>query len=123
MEQYNLIERTVRLTAKTGLFFACADGEYSAKEQAFIEAFIENLAKEEDPGRINALLDDVLASTYTLDEIADETNGLLAEFDPNSADLVRRMLKAFALDVIEADGRQADAEAEAFERWAQAIGA
>ena len=38
------IEKVIWLVAKTGLFFAHADGRYDVREKNFIEGFIDKLA-------------------------------------------------------------------------------
>ena len=62
--------------AKTGLFFASADGDYSDKEKNFIEGFIsgiENIGDIDD--ELKAKVNDATSHTYTLDEIVSFSKG------------------------------------------------
>ena len=70
---------TIKLMAKTGLFFAHCDGDYTDRERDFVEGFlagIEQIGSVDDEVK-NAVLDSV-NHTYTLDEVLEETKQLVA---------------------------------------------
>ena len=91
---------TITLMAKTGLFFASADGDYSDKEKNFIDA---------------------TSHTYTLDEIVKETQQLLEGFSPDEQSAIKKSLKAFVNKVIDADCTRKGVEQENYLAWKKAI--
>ncbi len=95
---------TITLMAKTGLFFASADGDYSDKEKNFIEGFISGI---ENIG--------------TLDEIVKETQQLLEGFSPDEQSAIKKSLKAFVNKVIDADCERKSTEQENYLAWKKAI--
>ncbi len=117
----NIIEQVIKLVARTGLFFAKADGHYSEREQTFINAFIEQLALEGSADEARALVGDVEHETNTLDQLVADTRAVLDTLPPDQADTVLLMLYAFVTDVVDADGDDCPAEREALAQWRQAL--
>lgn len=121
----NIMEKlinTITLMAKTGLFFASADGDYSDKEKNFIEGFIsgiENIGDIDD--ELKAKVNDATSHTYTLDEIVKETQQLLEGFSPDEQSAIKKSLKAFVNKVIDADCERKGVEQENYLAWKKAI--
>ena len=113
---------TITLMAKTGLFFASADGDYSDKEKNFIEGFIsgiENIGDIDD--ELKTKVNDATSHTYTLDEIVKETQQLLEGFSPDEQSAIKKSLKAFVNKVIDADCERKSTEQENYLAWKKAI--
>ena len=113
---------TIKLMAKTGLFFANADGEYTESEKKFVTDFIlgiENIGDMEVG--LKAQIMDTVNHSYTLDEIITETNALLEGFTSQEQKAIRTSLKAFINNVIQADGVRCKAEQENYIAWKKAI--
>lgn len=116
-----LMEQVIKLVARTGLFFAKADGDYSEREQAFIEAFIAQLAQDGSAEEARALVGDVADEHITLDQLVADTRQVLQQLPPNEADMVKLMLYAFITDMVAADGCNCTAEQEAMQQWRDAL--
>ncbi len=116
------IEKTIKLLAKVGLFFAKADGKYTDKEENFIAKFIDRLAGDgDDRKEAEALLEGYLDKTFTLDEIIADTKDLLSGFNETEQGVITLMLNGFIDQVIEADGKESAAELKNYEAWQKAI--
>ena len=103
-ENVNLIEQVIKLVARTGLFFAKADGDYTEREQAFINEYVNQLARDGSPDEVRALLGDVEHEPVTLDQLIADTQALLAQLPVADGQMVSLMLYAFINDVVKADG-------------------
>jgi len=115
------ISKVIMLAAKTGLFFAKADGNYNVAEKQFIESFIDKLAAIGPVDEVKDSLAGLLQRPLTLDEIEADTDSLLDEFNGLERMLVRATLTQFVQRVIAADGQKHEKEAELFEAWQKAI--
>lgn len=115
------ISKVIMLAAKTGLFFAKADGNYNVAEKQFIESFIDKLAAIGPVDEVKNSLEGLLQRPLTLDEIEADTDSLLDEFNGLERMLVRATLTQFVQRVIAADGQKHEKEAELFEAWQKAI--
>lgn len=123
MEQnFQSIELVVKLMAKTGLFFASIDGEYSQSERIFIENYINSLANMGPIDEVKEMLENALNVRFTIDEIIADTRQLLSYF-PSVADKQAIVLHLydFIQRVIMADGVEHPAEKEALVQWANAL--
>ena len=113
---------TIKLMAKTGLFFANADGDYSDKEKQFITDFVLGIEKIGDlEVELKAQVLDAVNHTYTFDEIVDETRSLLDGFCPEEQDAIKKSREAFVGQVITIDGKCRQEEHDCYIRWRQAI--
>lgn len=113
---------TIKLMAKTGLFFANADGDYSEKEKQYITDFILGIEKIGDlEVGLKAQVLDTINHTYTFEEIVSETRSLLEGFSTEEQDAIRKSLKAFVNQVITIDGKRRKEEQDYYLRWRQAI--
>ena len=113
---------TITLMAKTGLFFAHADGEYSAQEKQFITDFILGIEKIGDMEvGLKAKVMDAVNHTYTLEGIIGDTKALLDGFNADEQNAIRKSLVAFVNHVILADGKRCSAEQENYLKWKQAL--
>ena len=113
---------TIKLMAKTGLFFAHVDGDYSDKEKQFITDFIlgiENVGELEHELKAQVL--DTVNHAYKLDESVGETKALLEGFNPDEREAIRKSLEAFVQRVIAVDGRNGKAEQESFLKWKELV--
>ena len=115
------ISKVIMLAAKTGLFFAKADGNYNVADKQFIESFIDKLAAIGPVDEVKDSLEGLLQRPLTLDEIEADTDSLLNEFNGLERMLVRATLTQFVQRVIAADGQKHEKEAELFEAWQKAI--
>ena len=115
------ISKVIMLAAKTGLFFAKADGNYNVAEKQFIESFIDKLAAIGPVDEVKDSLEGLLQRPLTPDEIEADTDSLLNEFNGLERMLVRATLTQFVQRVIAADGQKHEKEVELFEAWQKAI--
>lgn len=115
------ISKVIMLAAKTGLFFAKADGQYDVAEKQFIESFIDKLAAIGPVDEVKESLEGLLQRNITLEEIDADTDSLLAEFSGLEKMLVRATLTQFVQRVIQADGQKHEKEEALFEAWKAAI--
>lgn len=115
------IEKVIKLVAKTGLFFAHADGEYDVREKKFIDGFIDKLAQIGPVDEVKAELEVSLAKAYTLDEIVAETKDLLVSFNMPEQDVIKLTLRQFVANVINSDCVEKKAETELFRDWIKAL--
>ena len=111
------------LMAKTGLFFAKADGKYDRREKRFIEEFIAFARQDgEMVADVETIMSEALNRSYTLDEIVKETRQLLdGSFTDVERKAIVQALTAFAETIIQIDGNVAAPEAKNFESWRTAI--
>lgn len=122
MENVNTLEQVIRLVAKTGLFFARVDGEYSDRERAFIQAYIDQLVQAGGTlEEVKAIIGDIERKSITLDEVLADTREVLDQLSPNDARIVKLMLYSYINDVVKADGDDCAAEKAAFEAWNAAL--
>ncbi|MBO5539975.1 MAG: TerB family tellurite resistance protein [Muribaculaceae bacterium] len=121
-EKYQSIELVVKLMAKTGLFFASVDGEYSQSERIFIENYINSLSQVGPVDEVKDMLENALNTRFTLDEIIADTRQLLGFF-PEVEDKKAIVLSMynFIQQVIQADGVEHPAEKDALLQWANAL--
>ena len=113
---------TIKLMAKTGLFFANAVCDYSDKENRCITDFVLDIEKIGDlEEKLKAQILDAVNHTYTFDEIVDETRSLLERFCPEEQSAIKKSLEAFVNQVITIDGKCRQEEHECYIRWRQAI--
>ena len=86
MEQnYQAIERVVRLAAKTGLYFASVDGDYSNAERIFIENYKNQLAQVGPISDVQGIFNQIFNKPVSLSEVINETHDML-DLMPTPAD-------------------------------------
>ena len=115
------IEKVVWVAAKTGLFFAKADGIYDVREKNFIEGFIDKLSAVGPVDDVKAELDSLLTKNETLDNIVSETKDLLSNFTPVEQEVIKEVLQKFVSHVINADFVEKEEETLFFKEWKKAI--
>jgi len=115
------IEKVVWVAAKTGLFFAKADGIYDVREKKFIEDFIDKLSAVGPVDDVKAELDSLLAKNDTLDDIIGGTKDLLSYFAPVDQEVIKDVLRKFVTKVINADFVEKEEETLLFKEWKKAI--
>lgn len=115
------IEKVIWLVAKTGLFFAHADGNYDVREKSFIEGFVNKLAAIGPVDDIKAKLEGSLDKNYKLEDIVSETKDLLGYFNPVEQSAIKATLTQFVNNVISADYVENKAETALFEKWKKAL--
>ncbi len=122
MENTNALEMIIKLVAETGLFFAKVDGNYSERERAFFNAYIDQLVQQGGTrDEVMALIGDVEQRNITLEEVLDHTKALLARLSPDEGRVVKLTLRSFITDIIDADGEDCQAEKDAFKAWEEAL--
>ena len=72
------ISKVIMLAAKTGLFFAKADGNYDVSEKQFIESFLDKLSAFGPIDEVKASLEALLQRNLTLEEIENDTDSLIS---------------------------------------------
>lgn len=113
---------TIKLMAKTGLFFANADGNYSESEKKFITDFILGIEQVGDLEiGLKAQVLDTVNHSYTFEEIVAETRQVLDGFSKQEQEAIKKSLKAFVNEVINIDGERKKVEQEYYLQWRQAI--
>ena len=115
------IEKVIWLVAKTGLFFAHADGRYDVREKNFIEGFIDKLAAIGPVDDVKAELESSLQKQYKLEDIVNDTKDLLSGFNPAEQSVIKSTLSQFVTNVINADCVENKAESILFEEWKKAL--
>ena len=123
MEQnYSAIEQTIKLVAKTGLYFASVDGEYSQAERNFIENYKNQLAQRGPVNDVQYIFDHIWDHPVTLQEVINDTRDLL-DMMPAPADkqAVVASLAGYIQRVIWADGSEHPDEREALITWMNAL--
>ena len=115
------IEKVIWLVAKTGLFFAHADGKYDVREKNFIEGFIDKLAAIGPVDDVKAELENSLTKNYKLEDIISETKDLLSYFNPVEQGAIKITLTQFVTNVINADCVENKAETTLFKEWKKAL--
>ena len=121
-EKYQSSELVGKLMAKTGLFFASVDGEYSQSERIFIENYINSLSQVGPIDEVKDMLQNSLNMRFTLDEIIADTRQLLGYFnEPEDKKAIVMSMYNFIQQVILADGVEHPAEKDALLKWANAL--
>lgn len=123
MEQnYQAIEKVVRLAAKTGLYFASVDGDYSNAERIFIDNYKNQLAQVGPISDVYGIFNQIFDKPVSLSEVINETHDLL-QLMPTPADrqAVVVTLANYIQRVIMADGMEHPAEREAYNTWVQSL--
>jgi hypothetical protein len=115
------IEKVIWLVAKTGLFFAHADGKYDVREKNFIVGFIDKLAAIGPVEDVKAELENSLQKQYKLEDIVNETKDLLSYFNPAEQSVIKVTLSQFVTNVINADCVENKKESALFEDWKKAL--
>jgi len=117
------IINTIKLMAKTGLFFAHCDGEYTDRERQFVEGFVSGI---EQIGSIDeSVKQEVLDSvnhTYTLEEVLAETKELVAKFNDDERKAILATLDGFIKKVMRVDNEIETAEKKAYVAWKIGVG-
>ncbi len=117
------IVSVVKLMAKTGLFFAHADGSYQRAEKRYIDNFVSGLNQIGDlDDALRNEVTDTLHHTYTFEEIVADTKALVADFSDKERGAILRSIKGFINKVIRADSKVDSAERVAYEQWKAAFG-
>ena len=117
------LKDSIVLTAKAGLFFANCDGQFSQKENDFIEGYIASIEDVgEIPDDLKAELRDTLNHRYALDDIIAETMDLVSGFNDDERKAILVTTSLFIRKVIMADQRVESKERENYERWKEAVG-
>ena len=115
------IADVIDLMAKTGLFFAKADGQYEGGEKKFIEKFLGRLAEYGDVADLQPKLEGYLNESFTIEQIVDETNALVSDFNKVEKAAILAAISSFIQKVIKSDGEQESAEVAAYAVWKNAV--
>lgn len=114
---------TIKLMAKTGLFFAHCDGNFGDREQHFINTFLSSILEVGDiDEQLKSDVKDSLNHTYTLDEIVGETRQLVEGFNDDERKAILFTVGQFIQKVISADERVESQEQENYKKWKEAFG-
>ena len=115
--------KVVKLMAKTGLYFAHCDGNYSQSEKDFLEAYVSGIEL------IGSIDDDVKQSvystfdnTYTLEEIVFETEEVLDGLSAKEQGFILFEIEKFIKKVIHLDDNVESKEQLELRKWKIALG-
>ncbi|MBR3453941.1 MAG: hypothetical protein IKH26_01310 [Bacteroidaceae bacterium] len=115
--------KVVKLMAKTGLYFASCDGDYSQSEKDFLEAYVSGI---EAIGSIDDELKQSVYSTfdktYSLEEIVEDTKEMVDGFEPEQRTAVLKEMQQFIIKVIRLDNKVDSKEEAEFVKWNKALG-
>ena len=110
---------TIKLMAKTGLFFANSDGNFAERERDFLENFVGGIESVGDiSDELKAEVKDTLNHSYDLDGIVKETLQLVEGFNDDE----RKAILVTTSKVILSDTRVESKERENYELWKKAVG-
>jgi hypothetical protein len=104
------------LVAKTGVFFAQCDNDFSIEENQVIESYLKNIDKMGVSG-----LDKSCAKGLTIDKIIEETNAYSAGLKAEELTIFKKKMLGFIELVIMADGKRDPAEIENFKKYQSGV--
>ena len=114
---------TIKLMAKTGLFFANSDGNFAERERDFLENFVGGIESVGDiSDELKAEVKDTLNHSYNLDGIVKETLQLVEGFNDDERKAILVTTSLFIRKVILSDTRVESKERENYELWKKAVG-
>ena len=114
---------TIKLMAKTGLFFANSDGNFAERERDFLENFVGGIESVGDiSDELKAEVKDTLNHSYDLDGIVRETLQLVEGFNDDERKAILVTSSLFIRKVILSDTRVESKERENYELWKKAVG-
>ena len=114
---------TIKLMAKTGLFFANSDGNFAERERDFLENFVGGIESVGDiSDELKAEVKDTLNHSYDLDGIVKETLQLVEGFNDDERKAILITTSLFIRKVILSDTRVESKERENYELWKKAVG-
>ncbi len=114
---------TIKLMAKTGLFFANSDGNFAERERDFLENFVGGIESVGDiSDELKAEVKDTLNHSYDLDGIVRETLQLVEGFNDDERKAILVTTSLFIRKVILSDTRVESKERENYELWKKAVG-
>ena len=114
---------TIKLMAKTGLFFANSDGNFAERERDFLENFVGGIESVGDiSDELKAEVKDTLNHSYDLDGIVKETLQLVEGFNDDERKAILVTTSLFIRKVILSDTRVESKERENYELWKKAVG-
>lgn len=111
-----------RLTVQTGLFFACCDNDYTARERERIEDYkemvLDNIDGLTEDGwdALNHVFDDI-EQPYTIDDIIRMTHRLVDNLDSKDYKRVVGCIDELIQAVLEADVRDDTIEKDYYDQW------
>lgn len=111
-----------RLTVQTGLFFACCDNDYTARERERIEDYkemvLDNIDGLTEDGwdALNHVFDDI-EQPYTIDDIIRMTHRLVDDLDSKDYKRVIGCIDELIQAVLEADVRDDTIEKDYYDQW------
>ena len=114
---------TIKLMAKTGVFFAHCDGEFDQREETFIKGFLGGIDQIGDIDEVlRQEVKDTLNHTYTLDGIIEETQQLLEGFNEDEQKAIITSIYLFIRKVLVADKNLESVEKKNFRLWKETFG-
>jgi hypothetical protein len=108
--------KIITLVAKTGVFFAQCDNDFSIEENQVIESYLKNIDKMGVSG-----LDKSCAKGLTIDKIIEETNAYSAGLKAEELTIFKKKMLGFIELVIMADGKRDPAEIENFKKYQSGV--
>lgn len=113
----------IKLTAKTALFFAHCDGDYSKRERDFVEGYLAGIEQfGEVPEEVKADVRDALKHQYELYPLLAETKELIDDFTLYEKAAVLHSIDEFVLQIIQADGEEMKKERDNYALWKRELG-
>lgn len=114
---------TIKLMAKTGVFFAHCDGNYDQREVNFLNGFLGGINQIGDIDEaLKQEIKDALNHTYTLEGIIEETQQLLEGFNKDEQKAIITSIYLFIRKVLTADKNLESVEKKNFHLWKETFG-
>ena len=117
------IIQVVKLTAKTGLFFASVDGIYQERERQYIDDYVSGIEQIGDiTPELKEEVYEALNRKFTLNEIILDTRNLLDGFHEVERLSILKGIRSFITKVMNVDGHVHPLEHENYKLWKLAFG-
>lgn len=114
---------TIKLMAKTGVFFAHCDGKYDQHEVDFLNGFLGGIDHIGDIDEtLRQEIKDSLNHTYTLEDIIEETQQLLEGFNEDEQKAIITSIYLFIRKVLVSDKNLESVEKKNFRLWKDTFG-
>ena len=118
----NLDNELSILLAKTGVFFANSDGNFSSHEKDYISNFLQQLKKfNAISNPVEKQIEKICDDKISFDNLINDTKSLIVKIEPEEKDTFIQQLDMFIQGIIEIDGTTRPKEMEYYKKWQSII--